>query len=67
LAIDLEVGLKFAQDLAVKYNKPFIPVNHMEGHMLSGLLLNNKGKSFTNELPEDLDTLSSCISTPCFW
>ena len=57
LAIDLEVGLKFAQHLSVKYNKPFIPVNHMEGHMLSGLLLNNKGKSFTNELPDDLENL----------
>ncbi len=44
LAIDLEVGLEFAKDLAIKYNKPFIPVNHMEGHLLSGLLLNSKGK-----------------------
>jgi len=57
LAIDLEVGLKFAQDLAIKYSKPFVSVNHMEGHMLSGLLLNQKGKSFTNELPKDLNTL----------
>lgn len=38
LAIDLEVGLNFAKDLAIKHNKPFIPVNHMEGHLLSGLL-----------------------------
>lgn len=43
LAIDLEVGLKFAKDLAIKYKKPFVPVNHMEGHLLSGLLLNSKG------------------------
>jgi len=57
LAIDLEIGLKFAQNLAIENNKPFIPVNHMEGHMLSGLLLNQKGKSFTNELPEDIFTL----------
>ena len=57
LAIDLEVGLKFAQDLAIKYGKSFVPVNHMEGHMLSGLLLNKKGKSFTSELPEDFSTL----------
>ncbi len=62
LAIDLEVGLKFAQDLSIKYNKPFVSVNHMEGHMLSGLLLNNKGKSFTNDLPENLDTLFPAIS-----
>ena len=62
LAIDLEVGLKFAQDLSIKYNKPFVPVNHMEGHMLSGLLLNNKGKSFTNELPEDLNILFPALA-----
>ena len=57
LAIDLEIGLKFAQNLAIENNKPFVPVNHMEGHMLSGLLLNTKGKSFTNELPEDIREL----------
>ncbi|MBU1119643.1 tRNA (adenosine(37)-N6)-threonylcarbamoyltransferase complex transferase subunit TsaD [Patescibacteria group bacterium] len=43
LAIDLEVGLAFAKELAIKYNKPFVPVNHMEGHMFSGLSLNTKG------------------------
>ena len=48
LAIDLEVGLKFAQDLAIKYSKPFVPVNHMEGHLLSGLLLNSKGVGIEN-------------------
>ena len=48
LAIDLEVGLKFAQDLAIKYKKPFVPVNHMEGHLLSGLLLNSKGVGIEN-------------------
>jgi len=44
LAIDLEVGLRFAKDLAIKYSKPFVPINHMEGHLLSGLLQNSKGK-----------------------
>ncbi len=48
LAIDLEVGLKFAQDLAIKYKKSFVPVNHMEGHLLSGLLLNSKGAGIEN-------------------
>ncbi len=43
LAINLEVGLAFAKELAIKYNKPFVPVNHMEGHMFSGLSLNTKG------------------------
>ena len=43
LAIDLEVGLNFAKELAIKYSKPFVPVNHMEGHLLSSLLLNSNG------------------------
>jgi N6-L-threonylcarbamoyladenine synthase len=43
LAIDLEVGIKFAKDLSKKYNIPVIPVNHMEGHLFSSLLLNSKG------------------------
>lgn len=54
LAIDLEIGLGFAKDLALKYNKPFVPVNHMEGHMFSGLLLNSKGNGL---FPENLDIL----------
>ncbi|MDD3474678.1 MAG: tRNA (adenosine(37)-N6)-threonylcarbamoyltransferase complex transferase subunit TsaD [Candidatus Dojkabacteria bacterium] len=43
LAIDLEVGINFAKELLKKYNIPVIPVNHMEGHLLSSLLLNSKG------------------------
>lgn len=38
LAIALEVGIKTAKDLATKYNKKFIAVNHIEGHILSPLL-----------------------------
>ncbi|MHC1716334.1 MAG: tRNA (adenosine(37)-N6)-threonylcarbamoyltransferase complex transferase subunit TsaD [Candidatus Dojkabacteria bacterium] len=54
LAIDLEVGLNFAKDLAIKYHKPFIPINHMEGHLLSGLLLNSKGKGLVEGNVNDL-------------
>jgi len=54
LAIDLEVGLNFAKDLAIKYSKPFIPVNHMEGHFLSGLLLNSKGSGLVEGNVEEL-------------
>jgi len=50
LAIDLEIGLNFAKNLAIKYSKPFIPINHMEGHLLSGLLENSKGKAFTEDV-----------------
>lgn len=37
LAIALEVGISKAKELAVKYNKPLIAVNHLEGHLLSAL------------------------------
>ena len=43
LAIDLEVGITFAKELSKKYNIPVLPVNHMEGHLLSPLLLNSYG------------------------
>lgn len=43
LAIDLEVGINFAKKLSKEHNIPVIPVNHMEGHLLSSLLLNSKG------------------------
>ncbi len=43
LAIALEVGIKHAQALAQQYNKPLIPVNHMEGHMYSCFVQNSKG------------------------
>ncbi len=45
LAIALEVGIKKAKDLAQKYNKPFIPVNHVEGHLLSPLAEPKSSKS----------------------
>jgi len=37
LAIALEVGIKKAKELAQKYQKPLIAVDHMEGHLLSSL------------------------------
>lgn len=38
LAIALEVGINKAKELAVKYKKPLIPVNHVEAHLLSPLV-----------------------------
>lgn len=43
LAIALEVGIKRGKELAEKYNKKLIAVNHMEGHLLSSLGLNSNG------------------------
>lgn len=43
LAPALEVGLAQAKQLAEKYQKPLIAINHMEGHLLSAFALNSKG------------------------
>jgi N6-L-threonylcarbamoyladenine synthase len=48
LAIALEVGLKKAQEMAVEHGKPFVPINHMEGHLLSSFAHNSLG---TNPTP----------------
>lgn len=45
LAIALEVGISKAKELSKKYNKPFIPVNHIEGHLLSCLAQPRSPKS----------------------
>lgn len=48
LAISLEVGLAQAAELSVRLKKPLYAINHMEGHLLSGLALskNNRGTSY---------------------
>ncbi len=51
LAIDLEVGLEFAKKLSKKNNIPLVPVNHMEGHLLSPFLLNSKGRGLIEKVP----------------
>ena len=38
----LLVGLTFAKGLAYSLNKPFVPVNHIEGHIFSGFLMPDK-------------------------
>ena len=38
----LLVGFTFAKHLAWSVNKPFIPVNHIEGHIFSGFLMETK-------------------------
>lgn len=43
LAVALEVGIKKAKELGKKYNKKIISVNHMEGHIYSSFVQNNKG------------------------
>jgi len=43
LAVALEVGIKKAKELAIKYNKKLIAVNHLEGHIYSAFVQNSKG------------------------
>lgn len=37
----LVVGANFAKGLSIKYDLPIIPINHIEGHIYSGCILNN--------------------------
>lgn len=50
LAIALEVGLKKTQQMAIENDKPFVPINHMEGHLLSSFAKNSVG---SNPTPTD--------------
>ena len=38
----LLVGLNFAKGLSLAQGKPFVPVNHIEGHIFSGFLMDEK-------------------------
>lgn len=44
LAIALGVGVNKAKELALKYNKKLIAVNHIEGHIWANFLKNRNGK-----------------------
>ncbi len=44
LAIALGIGVNKAKELAIKYNKKLVAVNHIEGHIWANLLKNSKGK-----------------------
>lgn len=44
LAIALGIGVNKAKELAIKYNKKIVAVNHIEGHIWANLLKNSKGK-----------------------
>ena len=43
LAVALEVGIQKAKELAKKYNKKVIAVNHLEGHIYSSFVQNSAG------------------------
>jgi len=62
LAIALEVGLLKAKELAKKYNKPLIAVNHMEGHLWSALGSNSEGNGGVDYEKIKLPVLGVLIS-----
>ncbi len=43
LAIALEVGIDKAKELAKKYNKKLVAINHMEGHIMANYAQNSQG------------------------
>ena len=64
----LWVGITFAKELGQKLNIPVIPVNHMEGHIVS-VLLNKTEKfpisnlQFPNDSASPLTTINSPLTT----
>lgn len=61
LAIALEIGLKKAQELAINNNKPFVPINHMEGHLLSSFALNQESTNII-PTPDDFPAIGLLVS-----
>lgn len=55
LAIALGVGIDKAKELARRYNKPLITVNHMEGHLLSAFAETNSQFPIPNSQLGDTD------------
>lgn len=43
LAIALEVGVEKAKEFAVRYKKPLVAINHMEGHIMANYAENSHG------------------------
>jgi N6-L-threonylcarbamoyladenine synthase len=50
LAPSLEVGLDHAKAWAKRMRVPLIPVNHLEAHLLSGLVLNRNGNGVDEQV-----------------
>ncbi len=63
LAPALEVGILAAQQLADQYRLPLIPVNHLEGHLLSPLAVRkSRGPNFNQQFAHHLPALSIIVS-----
>ncbi len=62
LAPALEVGIRFIKQFATKHTLPLIPVNHMEGHLLSVLAKPNPRTKVPTAVPTRFPVLGVIIS-----
>lgn len=58
----LLVGVSFAKSIALVYNLPLIPVNHLEGHIFSVFLQDPKPQTRNPKLPWDFPFLCLLVS-----
>ena len=61
LAPALEVGIHWAKKIATEHHLPLIAVNHIEGHILSPLLKNSKGVTYSG-MGSPFSSLALCVS-----
>ena len=52
LGIALGVGINKAKELAIKYNKPLIPVSHTESHLLSSICIPKTNNESINKIDD---------------
>ena len=57
LAIALEVGVKKIKDLALKFQKSVVAVNHMEGHLLANFAKNSNSSYFSQQSQQAYSSL----------
>ncbi|MCU0660578.1 MAG: tRNA (adenosine(37)-N6)-threonylcarbamoyltransferase complex transferase subunit TsaD [Candidatus Pacebacteria bacterium] len=53
----LWVGISFAKALAIAWNIPVMPVNHMEGHIVSSIIALQKKTSEKNKRPSQRESI----------
>ena len=58
----LWVGISFAKALSVAWDIPIVPVNHMEGHLLSTLISDSKKSFKLSQSNFDLPAISLLVS-----
>lgn len=62
LAPALEIGIMQAKEIATTYQLPMVPVNHMEGHLLSPLIRNSRGNYYSRIESLELPWLALTVS-----